>query len=419
MIHNVTIPYSPRPQQREIHDSLRRFNVLVCHRRMGKTVTAINQLIKSCILCKNERPRYAYIAPLYKQAKTVAWDYLMHYSLPIPGISINQSELRIDYPNKGRIQLLGADNPDSLRGIYLDGVVIDEVAQCPPSLYGEILRPALSDRKGWVIFIGTPKGHDHFFDLYRHAQFDPKWYSKLYRASETGIIDPDELAQARAEMSDNEYLQEFECDFDISSSFILIPISIIDPAFNKKIKVTPSAQRIIGMDVGMSLGGDASAYVVRQGGQIIAADEIRIDNTLSIAGWFRDAFERHNCGRGFIDSVGYGAGVAHTMQAWEMPVTSVNSGERADDPEQFANSKAELWWRAKDFFSEGDCSIPDERIFRKMGTELSTPEYDYTTAGKIKIQSKKDLVKDGIASPNLADAFVLTFANAGFFGGVL
>jgi hypothetical protein len=386
---------------------------------MGKTVTAINQLIKSCMLCKLERPRYSYIAPLYKQAKTVAWDYLMHYSLPIPGISINQSELRIDYPNQGRVQLLGADNPDSLRGIYLDGVVIDEVAQCPPSLYGEILRPALSDRKGWVIFVGTPKGHDHFYDLYRHAQFDPAWYSKLYRASETGIIDPNELAQARAEMSENEYLQEFECDFDISSSFILIPIAIIDPAFSREIDVAPTAPRVIGMDVGMSLGGDASAYVVRQGGQIVAADEIRLDNTLTIAGWFRDAFEKHSCQRGFIDSVGYGSGVAHTMQGWDMPVTSVNTGERADSPDQFANSKAELWWRTKDFFTESDCSMPDERLFRKMATELSTPEYDYTTSGKIKIQSKKDLVKAGVSSPNLADALVLTFANAGFFGGVL
>jgi hypothetical protein len=415
----IAIPYKPRPQQREIHKNLKRFNVLVCHRRMGKTVTAINQLIRACTSCKLQRPRYAYIAPLYKQAKTVAWDYLMHYSLPIPGISINQSELRIDYPNQGRVQLLGADNPDSLRGIYLDGVVIDEVAQCPPSLYGEILRPALSDRKGWVIFIGTPKGHDHFYDLYRHAQFDPAWYSKLYRASETGIIDPDELAQARAEMSENEYLQEFECDFDISSSFILIPIAIIDAAFSREIDVAPTAPRVIGMDVGMSLGGDASAYVVRQGGQIVAADEIRLDNTLTIAGWFRDAFEKHGCQRGFIDSVGYGSGVAHTMQGWDMPVTSVNTGDRADSPDQFANSKAELWWRTKDFFTEGDCAMPDEHLFRKMATELSTPEYDYTTSGKIKIQSKKDLVKAGVSSPNLADALVLTFANSGFFGGVL
>lgn len=415
---DVVIPYTPRPQQRIIHDQVRRFSVLVCHRRFGKTIAAINHLIKSCLMCDLPRPRLAYIAPLYKQAKTVAWDYLRHYSVPIPQIIVNQSELRIDYPHGGRIQLLGADNPDSLRGIYLDGVVIDEVAQCPPSLYGEILRPALADRKGWAMFIGTPKGHDHFFDLYRHAIFDPAWYAKMFKASETGILDKEELDQAKAEMSDNEYLQEFECDFDISSSFILIPIQLVEKAYNREIPASKQP-KTIGLDVGMSLAGDPSAYVVRQGGHILHADEIRLDNTLSIAGWFREAIEKHDCTNAFIDSIGYGAGVAHTLQGWELPVQDVNVGERAQDAEQFANMKAELWWRARDFFEEGDCSMPDEERFRKLGVELSTPEYDYTAAGKIKIQAKRDLLKDGIASPNLADAFCLTFTSTGFFGGVL
>lgn len=415
----IIIPYKPRPQQREIHDNLKRFNVLVCHRRFGKTIAAINQLIKSCLTCSVDRPRYAYIAPLYKQAKTVAWDYLCHYSRPIPQVNINQSELKIDYPNGGRIQLLGSDNPDSLRGIYLDGVVVDEVAQCHPSLYGEILRPALTDRKGWIIFIGTPKGHDHFYDLYRHALYDPAWMSKMFRASDTGILDPVELEQARAEMSDNEYLQEFECDFDISSSFVLIPIALIEKAYSRKTDEADTTPKVIGMDVGMSLGGDSSAYVVRQGSRSIAADETRLDNTLSIAGWFREAVAKHECQCGYIDSVGYGAGVAHTLQGWDLPITPVNVGERAGEPEKFANKKAELWWRAKDYFEEGDCTLPEDRSFRKLGMELSTPEYDYTTSGKIKIQSKKDLAKAGVASPNLADAFCLTFSNPGFFGASL
>jgi len=414
----IIIPYSPREHQKEIHNSLKRFNVLVCHRRFGKTVTAINELLKSCICNKLERPRYAYIAPLYKQAKTVAWDYLCHYSYPIPYIKINQSELRIDYPNGGRIQLMGADNPDSLRGIYLDGVVIDEVSQCPAQLYGEIIRPALTDRKGWVIFIGTPKGHDHFHFFYRHAMYDPAWFSAMYVASKTGVLDAQELEQAKAEMSENEYLQEFECDFDISSSFILIPIALIEASYNK-VSSESDMPVIMGMDVGMSLTGDSSAYVVRQGANILAAGEFRDDNTIQIAGIFKEKYEQYNCQRGFIDSIGYGAGVAHTLQAWDMAITAVNVGERADKTEQFANKKAEIWWRAKDFFEEGGCSLPTDKAFKKLGTELSTPSYDYTTTGKIKIESKKDLTKQGIPSPNLADAFVLTFANAGFFGAVL
>jgi hypothetical protein len=414
---DVVIPYKPRPHQREIHANLKRNNVLVCHRRFGKTVTAINQLIKGCTTCGLERPRFAYIAPLYKQAKAVAWDYLCHYSAPIPGCQVNQSELRIDYPNGGRVMLLGADNPDSIRGIYLDGVVVDEVAQCPASLYGEVLRPALSDRKGWVLFIGTPKGHDHFYDLYRKATQRATWYSRMFRASETGILDDEELEQAAMEMSENEYKQEFECDFDISSSFILIPIQKIESAFNRD-EPGDKAEKIIGMDVGMSLGGDPSAYVIRGGRKTTAANEIRLDNTMAIAGWFREAFEKNKCDRGFVDSIGYGAGVAHTMQGWGMPVTPVHVGESADKKDQFANKKAELWWRAKDYFEKDEPHITDKPIFRKMGVELSTPEYGYTTSGKVKVQGKGDLLKKGVASPNLADAFCLTFSNPGNFAGM-
>ena len=193
----ITIPYSPRPLQRLIHEELKRWNVIVCHRRFGKTVFAINELIKQCLTSDKERPRYAYLAPTYKQAKTIAWDYLQHYSRAIPGITINQAELRIDYPNEGHIQLFGCDNPDALRGLYLDGAVLDEYAQMPSSLFGEVLRPALSDRKGWAIFIGTPKGKNAFYDLYSNAEKHDTWFTKVYPASETGIVDEAELDEDR------------------------------------------------------------------------------------------------------------------------------------------------------------------------------------------------------------------------------
>lgn len=369
-----------------------------------------------------ERPRFAYIAPYYKQAKAVAWDYLCHFSRPIPNIEVNKSELRVDYPHGGRIQLFGADNPDALRGVYFDGVVIDEVAQCPASLYGEVIRPLLADRQGWTIFIGTPSGHDHFYDLYQHAlqNSSSDWYAKVYRASDTGIIAESEIVSAQRDMTRNQYLQEFECDFNVSSAFILIPIEQIEAAYQRYNKdVSVMAQKIMGMDVGMSLTGDSSAYVIRQGDLVVDAGEVHLDNTFNIAGWFRDKFKEHGCSRGFIDSIGYGAGVAHTLKAWDMPVTEINSGTRADDSDQFANTKAELWWRAKDFFTADTAMMAQTDVMRKLGHELSTPSYDYTLNGKIKIESKKELIKEGIASPNLADAFCLTFANTGFFGDVL
>ena len=408
----VDTGYYPRPQQDEIHDNLKRFNVLVCHRRFGKTVLAINALIDAALNKGLTNPRYAYIAPLYKQAKTVAWDYLKHFSRPIPGRTINESELRIDYPNAGRIQLFGADNPDSLRGQYFDGVVVDEVAQCSPSLYGEVIRPTLADRKGWVLFIGTPKGHDHFFDLYILAKRDPDWYCKKFKASETGILDEDELNQAKKQMSESEYRQEFECDFDISSSFVLIPIQVIEGAFDRNVQFH-GHPRIMGIDVGMSLGGDASAIVIRQGGKITDAIEFRFDDTFQIAGKVREMFYERHCSQGYIDSIGYGAGVAHTLKAWGLPITAINVAEKPADSEQFTNLKAELWWQTRDFFVDQTCTLPsDNDLMHKLAAELSTPEYEYTTSGKIKIQSKQDLFKLGKPSPNLADALVLTMNHA-------
>jgi phage terminase large subunit len=141
----VTIPYSPRPLQRQLHDNTARFAVYVCHRRFGKTVFAINKLIKAACLNKLQAPRYAYIAPLYRQAKQVAWDYLKFYTAALPQTKVNESELRVDLINGARISLYGADNPDALRGIYLDGVILDEYAQMSPLVWSEVIRPTLTD----------------------------------------------------------------------------------------------------------------------------------------------------------------------------------------------------------------------------------------------------------------------------------
>jgi phage terminase large subunit len=211
---NVSTGYQPRPDQAAIHESLRRFNVLVCHRRFGKTVLAVNHLIDKCMRIERDRVRTHYIAPLYKQAKTVAWDYCKAYGLAIPGSKPNESELRLDFPNGARLQLLGADNPDTLRGIYSDEAVFDEVAQMPRSLWTEVMRPALADREGGALFIGTPAGRNYFWELYEAAKADPDWFAALYKASETDIVPKEELAAAARAMSADQYAQEFECSFE-------------------------------------------------------------------------------------------------------------------------------------------------------------------------------------------------------------
>lgn len=195
-----------------------RFGVLVCHRRFGKTVLAVNHLIKGALTCSRARPRFAYIGPTYRQSKTVSWDYAQFYSRPIPGQVPNQSELRIDYPNQGQVRLYGSDNPDSLRGIYLDGAVLDEYGMHPQKTFSEVLSATLVDRGGWALFCGTPNGRNQFYEIAEQAkaeqaQGNPDWFYEEHKASQTGLLDPAYLQSARMVMTDDEYAQEFECSF--------------------------------------------------------------------------------------------------------------------------------------------------------------------------------------------------------------
>ncbi len=213
----VDTGYRPRRHQAEVHRSLKRFNVLVCHRRFGKTVLCVNELIDRALRLTESgpaRPRLAYVAPSYRQAKGIAWDWLKSFSQPIPGREVREDELRIDFAGGARITLYGADNPDSLRGLYLDWVVLDEYGQMRPRLWSAVVRPALSDRQGGAIFIGTPMGRNQFWDIYRHAMADRDWYAAVFPASRTGVLPADELAAARRDMTPEQYEQEFECSFD-------------------------------------------------------------------------------------------------------------------------------------------------------------------------------------------------------------
>jgi hypothetical protein len=225
----IEIPYYPRPHFRAFHERKTRYFVSVSHRRAGKTVACINDLIKGACTTRRQAPRFAYVAPLRNQAKAVAWDYLKHYSRSIPGIKINESELRIDYPNGGQVRLYGADDPDQMRGLYFDGVVLDEYAQMHPRLFSSVVQPCLGDRQGWCVFIGTPMGRNAFCELYEGARDgflreqedgssvrvkDPAWGHMMLKASQSGILSPEELASQARSKTPEEYAQEFECSFE-------------------------------------------------------------------------------------------------------------------------------------------------------------------------------------------------------------
>ena len=124
----VLLRYQPRPQFKAFHARRERFACIVAHRRAGKTVACVHDLQRAALRSKKERPRFAYLSPFLRQSKQIAWDYLRAAMMPTRflGASVHETELRVDYPNCAQVRLFGADNPDALRGIYLDGFVLDE-----------------------------------------------------------------------------------------------------------------------------------------------------------------------------------------------------------------------------------------------------------------------------------------------------
>ena len=411
-MQRIVIPYTPRFPQTEIHGKLEshRFSVLVAHRRMGKTVLSVNHLIKRAITDRKERGFYAYAAPFRVQAKAIAWAYLQHFTAPFPSLKVNRSELSIQLPNKATIQIFGTDNPDSLRGLYFDGVVLDEVAQMKPEVWGEIIRPALSDRRGWASFIGTPKGVNLFSQIYDKAlemmqKGDPDWIAMLYSVDQTNVIPKEELQSLKAEMSENEYRQEFLCDFNAAANNALISIDDVRAAAVRHYdeKDYGFAPRVMGVDVAR-FGDDSSVIFKRQG--LVAFEPIIIRKFDSTAVADRVAIEiaAFKPEAVFIDS-GAGQGVIDRLHLLGMDVTEVPFGGAAIDS-QHLNRRMEMWWELGKWLKAGGAIPP----ITQLQADLCAPTFGFTPAGK-KYLEPKEKVKERIGrSPDLADALALTFA---------
>jgi hypothetical protein len=214
---DVAIRYLARDVWKPLHASDARFRVAVAHRRAGKTVAFINEALSRAFKSHKSDQRYGYIAPFLSQAKAIAWDYVRLYSIVCEPVRFHESELRADFANGARIRIFGADNPNALRGLYFDGVILDEFGDMDPRVWSEVIRPTLSDRNGWAAFAGTPRGRNHFYDLAERARRGaPDWAHWELKASRTGLLSSAELSDARASMDEAAYAREYECSFDAS-----------------------------------------------------------------------------------------------------------------------------------------------------------------------------------------------------------
>ena len=189
---SITLDYTPRAWQKECHVKKQRFSVYALHRRSGKTELAIMELIDKAIKTDKELAMFVYVAPFLRQAKAIAWARLKQKIEPLRRnsvIDINEGELSVRFKHNGAIiRLFGGDNPDAMRGLRLDGIVMDEVAQLKNELWTDIVQPALSDRLGWSIFIGTPSGINLFSELYYKAIDEDSWTAARFTVYDTDSL---------------------------------------------------------------------------------------------------------------------------------------------------------------------------------------------------------------------------------------
>lgn len=207
--------YKPRGPFLKFHARKQRYAVLVCHRRAGKTTAVINDLVVRALRTRKQNARFAYVGPTYRQAKNIAWSMLKESVRLFPNIKVRENDLKVVFPNGAEIALYGVDNPDSLRGMYFDGIACDEFGEWEGRAWTEVIRPAIADRKGWAVFIGTPKGKNKFYEMRQRALASPSSYLLVeLKASESGILPAAELDDMRREMEPEEIEQELECNFE-------------------------------------------------------------------------------------------------------------------------------------------------------------------------------------------------------------
>ena len=258
----LTIP------QTEIFTSPARFRTVVAGRRFGKTFLSTIEILRAAIGGKNRNVWY--IAPTYGSAKEIAWNMLIH-TIPEEYIAkTNESSLVIKLINGSSIALKGAEKPNNLRGRALDFVVLDEFADMKPETWSEVIRPSLSDRQGSCIFIGTPKGRNHFYDIWADAiTGKDNWESYQYTTIDGGNVPAEEIEQARMDLDERTFNQEYCAEFVTYSGLIYY-------AFSRELSVINVDDNDGTLHIGMDFNLDPMSAVIclRHGQDLLAIDEI-------------------------------------------------------------------------------------------------------------------------------------------------
>lgn len=424
MARNIVVNFSfkPRPWQQKCFEIQKRYTVLACHRRSGKSTLALAELITKA-LQDTSGGNYVYIAPELKQARRIAWKTLKQMCSCFLGVDDGQggkfdlvrfyeTDATVVFNNtNSTIMLLGADNPDNIRGSKLAGAVIDEVAQMPKEIWGEIVRPALMDSHGWALFIGTPKGVNFFSELFDRGQnpdYQDEWISQKFTCYETGALSEKEIEAYKRDEPEETFKREMLCDFSASASDQLINLFTAQQAAQKSINPNylGNTPLVLGVDVAR-FGEDRSVLCYRKG--ILCYDPITVKDVdlVTLAGVVKNSVRQWHPKAIFVDGTGVGGGLADILHSVGIDCRDINFGSKSSEPE-FANKRTEMWCKVADWLGKGGI-LPhgnDELV-----AELAMPTYVVNERNQ-KVLESKPKIKDRLGrSPDLADALALTFAD--------
>lgn len=277
--------------QKTISDSTARWRVVVAGRRFGKTHLAIREL---CYHARQPQKDVWYIAPTYKMARQIVWKKLKNRLQDLRWVEkTNETELTIQLRNGSTIALKGADNYDSLRGVGLDFIVLDEFADIDPEAWYETLRPTLSDKQGRALFIGTPKGIGNWsYELYQAALTNNDWQSFSFTTVDGGNVAPEEIESAKRDLDARTFRQEYLASFETYAGRIYY-------AFDRKLNVVdgviePKDIEIILVGMDFNIDPMSAVIAIRKGDHICVIDEIRMysSNTQEIVEEIRSRFPK-------------------------------------------------------------------------------------------------------------------------------
>lgn len=411
-MQTIDLGYTPRPAFRAFHMRTQSRACLVCHRRAGKTVALIADMVDSALRCTKPNGRFQLLAPLHKQVKDIAWTYLKDMTAGIPGRAINESELWIGVPSQAgtpaRVRLYGTDvNPDALRGLYSDGMALDEYADMNPAIWDSIVLPALADRGGYLVVSGTPKGYNAFHERYQESLRVERWYSLLLRASQSGILADEALRDLAKEMPPPKYAQEMECDFSQAATAQFIPTELVENAIERQGQGNTRMPRVIGVDVAR-FGDDSSVMITRRGRVVEDLQRFQKLDLVTLANEVMRWADQVRPAMIYVDGAGVGGGVVDYLASANYTVKDVQVGGSPDDKVRYLNKRAELWGEMREWLGTAQFQLPvDEMAI--LRSDLLGPEYKYTLQGQTALERKEDMKKRGIPSPDAGDALALTF----------